>query len=249
VRTLSQEDTVTKGVKIVIGCVGVLVLAIVATAVGMLAFAYWAKGKVEGVAGDFKKVAQLQEKADKNPFSRPADGIISEARLTKFLEVRKQVYSIYDLHRAEIEAVGKQKQADFSSVTKMAGLVQELRLAHAQGLVDAGMSQAEYAFLVEAVYKSAVADSVARSTNSRTAGEAYDKAKKASKEAMEEGLAEARRNGVEPPEGADKLAGALEGEMGSLPGADVPAENVALFRKHEAEIKKYAMSGLEWIGF
>jgi hypothetical protein len=29
---------------------------------------------------------------------------------------------------------------------------------------------------------------------------------------------------------------------------DAPAANVELFRKHEADLKKYAMSGLEWIG-
>jgi hypothetical protein len=29
---------------------------------------------------------------------------------------------------------------------------------------------------------------------------------------------------------------------------DVPKQNIDLFRKYEADIKKYAMSGLEWIG-
>jgi hypothetical protein len=29
---------------------------------------------------------------------------------------------------------------------------------------------------------------------------------------------------------------------------DVPPENIELFRRYEAEIKKYAMSGLELIG-
>jgi hypothetical protein len=29
---------------------------------------------------------------------------------------------------------------------------------------------------------------------------------------------------------------------------DVPPANIALFQKYEAEIKKYAMAGLEWIG-
>jgi hypothetical protein len=28
----------------------------------------------------------------------------------------------------------------------------------------------------------------------------------------------------------------------------VPPQNIALFRKHEAEIKKYAMGGLEFVG-
>jgi hypothetical protein len=29
---------------------------------------------------------------------------------------------------------------------------------------------------------------------------------------------------------------------------DVPAANLALFKKHEEDIRKYAMSGLEWVG-
>jgi hypothetical protein len=29
---------------------------------------------------------------------------------------------------------------------------------------------------------------------------------------------------------------------------EVPPANIALFRKHEAEIKQYAMGGLEWVG-
>ena len=29
---------------------------------------------------------------------------------------------------------------------------------------------------------------------------------------------------------------------------DVPPANIELFKKYEAEIKKYAMGGLEWIG-
>ena len=29
---------------------------------------------------------------------------------------------------------------------------------------------------------------------------------------------------------------------------DVPPANIALFKKYEADLKKYAMGGLEWIG-
>jgi hypothetical protein len=71
-------------------------------------------------------------------------------------------------------------------------LINELRLAQAQGLADVGMSEDEYLFIVEQVYKTMWAD-------------------------------------------ADK-------------SADVPPANLALFRKYENDIKKYAMGGLEWIG-
>ena len=29
---------------------------------------------------------------------------------------------------------------------------------------------------------------------------------------------------------------------------DVPPANIALFKKYEADLEKYAMGGLEWIG-
>jgi hypothetical protein len=50
---------------------------------------------------------------------------------------------------------------------------------------------------------------------------------------------------------AARSAGAPAAAASSSPSAapsDVPPGNIALFRKYEADIKKYAMGGLEWIG-
>ena len=193
------------GAKIAIGCVIAVVIAGIVVIVALGGLAFWAKGKAEQFTAEQSRITELEKKANANPFTRPADGAISEDRLLKFLDARKRVYAVYEAHKAEIDALGEKKQADFGDVRKGFNLINELRLAKAQGLADVGMSQDEYQFLVEQVYKSMGASEAAKP-------------------------------------GSDKSA--------SPPALDVtvPPANIALFRKHEADIKKYAMSGMEWIG-
>jgi hypothetical protein len=184
--------------------IAVVIAGIVAmVALGGLAF--WAKGKAEQFTGEQNRIAELQRKANANHFTAPADGVIAEDRLLKFLDARKRVYAVYEAHKAELDALGEKKQADFGDVRKGFNLINELRLAQAQGLADVGMSEDENRFLVEQVYKSMWASEAAKSATDKSASPA------------------------------------------TLDVA-VPAANIALFRKHEADIKKYAMSGLEWIG-
>jgi hypothetical protein len=92
---------------------------------------------------------------------------------------------VYEKHKEELDEMGKKKQGDFGDVRRGFALINELRLAQAQALADLAMSEDEYRFLVEQIYK---------------------------------------------------------------PPADVPPGNVTLLHKYEADIKRYAMGGLEWIG-
>lgn len=194
------------GGKVAIGCgIAVIVAGIVAVmALGGLAF--WAKGKAEEFTGEQRRIEELQRKANANPFTPPDDGAISEDRLQEFLEVRKRVYAVYEKHKEEFDAMVKKKQGDFGDVRKGFALINELRLAQAQALADLRMSEDEYRFLVEQVYKSMWAAEAAKASAPPAPAEA-------------------------PPA-----------------EAAVPPENIALFRKYEADIKKYAMGGLEWIG-
>ena len=178
------------GVKIAIGCVVVAVVLGIVAIVALGGLAFWAKGKAEQFTGEQSRIEELQRKANANHFTPPADGTIREDRLQKFLEVRRRVYAVYEQHKTELDEMGKKKQADFGDVRRGFALINELRLA--QGLADVGMSEHEYRFLVEQVYKTM--------------------------------WAEANKS------------------------TDVPPANLALFRKYEADIKKYAMGGLEWIG-
>jgi hypothetical protein len=180
------------GGKIAIGCGIAVVLAGIVTIVALGGLAFWVKGKAEQVTGEQRRIEELQRKANAHRFTPPADGTIREDRLQKFLEVRRRVYAVYERHKTELDEMGKKKQTDFGDVRKGFALINELRLAQAQALADVGMSEDEYRFLAEQVYRTMSAE-------------------------------------------ANK-------------STDVPPANLALFRQYEADIKKYAMGGLEWIG-
>lgn len=237
------------GAKIAIGCAVAVVLAGIVTLVALGGAVWWAKGKVETVAkqvtGDQEKIQELHEKANAHPFVRPADGVLAEARLLKFLDVRRRVFGIYEKHKDEIEARTNKEQPDFSDLTKGLSVVNEVRLAQAQALADAGMSEDEYRFMVETVYKTLVAAQVGGGQS----------ASQAARDAMQQ-TAEALK-GLEnaPPEVRDQMKAMAEQLQGNADAAaqtaeslDVPPENLELFKKYEAEIKKYAMGGLELIG-
>ncbi len=202
------------GGKIAIGCGIAALVAVVAVAVTVGGVAYWAKGKAESIAAEQKQITDLQEQANKNPFTEPEDGVIAEPRLLKFIEVRKRVYDVYVKNEAAIKALSenKQEKASLGDVRKAFALMNEIRLVQARAQVAEGMSDAEYAFLVQQVYKSSWAAGVADATGGKSVSEAVDQAREAAQ------------------------------------SMDVPAANIELFRKHEADLEKYAMSGLEWIG-
>lgn len=201
------------GGKIAIGCGIAALIAVVVVVLTVGAGIFWVKGKAEQVAAEQKQIQDFQEQANKNEFTEPADGVISEPRLLKFIEVRKRVYDVYVKNESAIKAMKDKKEGDLGDVRKAFSLMNEVRLAQARAQAAEGMSDAEYAFLVQQVYKSSWAAQVAESTGGKSVSEAA---------------------GETHDQGTSSL--------------DVPAANVELFRKHEADIKKYAMTGLEWIG-
>ncbi len=246
----------TKGVKIALGCAGAgcLVAAGVAAVVvfGIGAGAHWLKGKAESFVGQEQQIEDLKKKADAVPFDRPQGGVIAEARLLKFLEVRKRVSSVYEKHRADFERLKDKKDADFGDLQAAFSFLGEVRLALARAMAEVGMGEEEYQFMVQAVYQSAWASAVEKDAG-KPASEAMGDAMKKMGEAMEQGLEAARKEGV-PGAGdvSDDSVRKAQEEMQkaaeSMKALDAPRANVELFRKHEAEIKKYAMHGLELVG-
>ena len=149
--------------KIAIGCGIAVLLAGIVGVVALGGLAWWAKGKAEEFTGEQNRIEELRRKANANRFTPPADGEVSEDRLQKFLEARKRVYAVYEKHKDELDRMGKKKQGDFGDVRRGFALINELRLAQAQALADVGMSEDEYRFLVEQIYKSMWASEAARS--------------------------------------------------------------------------------------
>jgi hypothetical protein len=240
------------GGKIAIGCGIVALVAVVVVVLTVGAGIFWVKGKAEQVVAEQKQIQELQAEANKNPFAEPADGVISEPRLLKFIEVRKRVYDVYLKNEKTITALKDKKEGDFGDVRKAYNLANEIRLAQAKAQVTEGMSDAEYAFLVQQVYKSSWAAQVSEATGgksvSEAAGQAYDQAAQQMKKAAEAagGRDEASRKALE--KGMKDVEGQGEDVREATQSLDVPPANVELFRKHEADLKKYAMNGLEWIG-
>jgi hypothetical protein len=247
----------TTGAKVAIGCVVTVVLAGGAVIVVVGLGAWWAKGKVEEVAGNLgektKELERYQKKANANPFTAPADSVISEARLVKFIDVRKGVYAVYQAHQSEFERMKDKKEADLSDVMKLGGLIFDARLALTKGLADQGMNEEEYNFIVQQVYKSAWASAAQKETGKQPS-EAVKESAREAQEQFGEAMKQVRDSQGQKVSEEDqkKTASALQ-ELSEQAekGAEmmrVPQANIDLFRKYEADLKKYTMEGLAIAG-
>ena len=243
----------TTGAKVAIGCVLAVVLAGVAAITLVVGGAWWAKGKLEQVKGKTDEMERYQKKANANPFSVPADSIIPETRLVKFIDVRKGVYAVYQAHQPEFERMKDKKDADVSDLMSVTTLLFDARMALTKGLAEQGMSDQEYAFIVQQVYKSAWASAAQKETG-RQPSEAVKEGARQAKEQFGEAMKQVRDSQGQKvsEEDQQKAASALQ-ELSEQAekGAEmmrVPQANIDLFRKYEADLKKYAMEGLAMAG-
>lgn len=256
-----------KGAKIALGC-GCLVLLAGAAVVGIFGVgAFWAKSKVTELTGGLDKLASKsreleswEKKANANAYTAPADGVIAEDRFLKFLEARKRVFAVYQQYEPQFkELEAKTKAAGdkpsftdaMNGVGKVAELFGQIRLTQMKALAELGMNEQEYRDIQLAVYKSAWA-SESQKHSGKMPSEALAEAGQQMQEAMRQGLAQARKQGVPGTALSEEEQQKLQqgvGELGAAAKAlDAPKANVELFRKYEADIRKYAMGGLEVIG-
>jgi hypothetical protein len=238
--------------KVALGCFGVALLAMFLFVAGIVGLGYWAKNKVEEVAGGGAEVEAARKAANASPFTHPAGGIVAEDRLVKFIEVRASVYSVYEKYRGEIESrmakVKEGRSLDFGDISTGLTLIGELQRAESLALAKYAMSETEYAFITGEVYKSMWTDF--------GGGEAGKKAIKDAAKAAKEAAAAMKTAEGEgmPPEAKEALAKAHEEITASTEQAareieniGTAKENVVLFKKYEAELKKYAMPSLEFL--
>ena len=244
------------GAKIAIGC-GCFVMLAGAGVLGVVGVgAWWAKGKIEEVGvGIGEMTAQAEEseryekQANANPYTPKPNGVIAEDRLLKFIDVRREVHAVYQTYESQLKDIEKKAESSHEKLTlsevwtaggslaKMAG---DIRLAQMKALAAIGMSVSEYGEIQMAVYRSA------------WASESQSKSGQMPAEAVTGAMAEAAKQmpkGTLSEEDARKLEEDMKKaseEAGQT--LHVPRENVELFRKHEADLRKYAMSGLAFIG-
>ncbi len=243
-----------KGAKIAIGCgvvlVGLLLVAGIAAVLGVS----WIKGKAEGFTERARQTEEYKKKANANTFVRPADGVITEARLVKFIEVRKTVFAVYEKNRDLIESQKKRdsnSQPTFKDVTGTVSLFSEIIATQAKAQADAQMSDDEYRFMVEAIYKSGWASEFAKGSGGKSLSQVADETVKKTNEELQKAednpeLSEEARRAMR--EAREKMTAETSEARTTARALEVPPANIELFRKYESEIKKYAMTGLEAIG-
>ena len=261
------------GSKVALGCGCVVLLAGAAT-IGVVGMgAWWAKRKItqatgglERMTGRTEEMDRWERKANANAYTPPADRVIPEDRLLKFLETRKRIYSVYERYEADLRVIQRKAERSNDKLTPselwsaggtLAAAFGDIRLAQVKALAELGMSESEYRDIQLAVYKSAWASSMEKESGHLPAEAITQETAKAAREmekSMRTGLESARKERVP---GAESLsdedvrkiqehlarAGKEAGET-----LEVPRANVELFRKHEADIRKYAMNGLAYIG-
>lgn len=245
------------GVKVALGCLIAAVGAVVIGVVGVMMAGYWVKQKVttklEAIQGDQKQIDTYLQRAKANAFTPAPDGVITEAQLLKFLDVRKRIFAVYQKYGKEFEQLDKDHpkadaQASFQIFKSMMGAFNEVRLTNAQALAEVGMNPAEYAFLVGAVYRTYYAHEIAKSTGGKSASQVLEEAAKAVESASpspEAGESLEARQARE--EAQRQFRDGLRQVQEGAKALDVPPANLALFKKYEIEIKKYVMPGLELI--
>lgn len=244
----------SKGAKIALGCGIAFVVVMGGIAIVVGGVAWWGVGKARQVAekleGDQKRTEAALKRANANHFSEPADGVIAEDRLVRFLAVRKQLYGTYEKHKGLIDAQAQKKDPDLAALAQLPGIILELRTAKAEALADHAMSEDEFRWFFGAVYRNLVAASLGKDGGSVSevlgagAREMAEQAARAAEaaeanpsvpEEAKEQLREAARNARESAKQAAEATKSL----------DVPPANMALFKKYEAEILRYTMGGLE----
>jgi hypothetical protein len=261
------------GSKIALGC-GCLVLLAAAAVVGVVGMgAFWAKNKITEATGGLERMTaktdeidRWERKANANAYTPPSDRVIPEDRFLKFLETRKRIYSVYERYEADLREIERKADRSNDKLTPsqlwsaggtLAAAFGDIRLAQVKALAELGMSEKEYRDIQLAVYKSAWASSAEKESGRLPAEAVTQSTAEAAREmekSMRSGLESAQKQGVPgtaslSEEDLRKLRDHLE-HAGQEAGQalEVPRGNVELFRKHEADIKKYAMNGLAFIG-
>ena len=261
------------GAKIAIGC-GCFLLLGAAAVVGVVGMgAWWAKEKITEATGGLgtlaakaEEIERWERQANAHPYTAPADGVIPEDRFVKFLDTRKRVYSVYERYEADIRGLQKKAETAGDKLSpsdlltaggKLAEVFGAIRLEQMKALAELGMSETEYRDIQVAVYKSAWASSAETESGKLPAeavSESTSEAAKQMQDAMRAALEAAQKEGV-PGSGkvSDEDVRKLQEQMTKLgqdagKALEVPKANVELFRKYEADIKKYAMHGLAYVG-
>ena len=228
-----------------------------------------ATGGLDKMAAKADEIGRWEKQANANPYTPPGDGVIPEARFVKFLETRKRVYSVYEAQdEADLRALQKKSEAGGDKLSPSdlwsAGLLPR-RSARSASRHEGSRRGGGHERAGDTVHPG----------RGRAVGRASDAEKQSGKMPAEAGVGvdvaggegdggghargprgrACEREGAPgsqqlSPEDAEEKARDAMAQLGEDAGnaLAVPKANVELFRKYEADIKKYAMHGLAFIG-
>ena len=213
------------GAKIAIGC-GCVVLLGAAAVIGVLGVgAWWAKGKIEEASVGIDKMTAASEEIER--FEKQANANPYTPPAEGVIPAARLLKFIET--RKQVYAVYERYETELGELQKKAEKPDEkLTLSE---LWSAGGALAEMAGAVRLAQMKALASAGMSESEYRDIQLAVYTSAWTSETESESG-------GKLPAEAASE-GGALR----------VPRANVELFRKHQADIKKYAMHGLAFLGF
>lgn len=243
----------TNGVKgLLIGCVVLIFVGLVSVGVGGYFLKNWVQKKSAEVGNalgtkDSEYGKKTEELKKKYPFTAPADKVITEDELVRFLAVRKSLYSVWMQHEAEFKEMTQKKEA-VSSAFKGLEVMQEVRKVQVTALDSQHMGPDEYTFLDSSVYGvriKAMMDGL-RDGVLQTQIDTLDKQLK------EPNLSEdARKQLTEMRDNLQKsLVESKQSTQSTIAQetAAIPPQNMELFKRHQQEIDQYWMDGLQNLG-
>ncbi|MCI0417560.1 hypothetical protein L0222_32740 [bacterium] len=246
------------GIKVLlIGCISVVVIGVIALGVGGYFVKTWFTEKKEtfkNVLGTEdseygKKTAELNEKY---PFTPPADNIVRENQLQRFLAVRKEMNVVYKQHEAEIKKMTDKPNPTASDALGGLSIINDIHMAQLTGLQAQNMSKDEYEYLRRMVYINWVAMTVNQALESPKRDEMVEQQKRSLAE-LDQQLqnpdlpAEQRQQLQTTRDEMQKQFDLMNTEMERIEkGLEIiPKENIELFKKYDQEIKENGMLGLD----
>jgi hypothetical protein len=256
------------GMKVVLfGCLGIVVVGVIALGVGGWFVKSWVTEKAEDIEKVGKNIAGSEDSEygqriakvnEQYPFHRPEDNVITEGQLQRFLAARKSIHQVYKKYENEIKQLDQSSKENPLAALKGFGFLNDLRLAQAGALESQRMSKDEYEYLVSSVYSTWLTSEAKEALGGKTVVEFTNEQLQKSMDQLDQQLQnpnlpeDTRKQLLEMKEKTQKQMNEVLQDEGAKRAdeamASIPPQNIELFKKYEAEIKQYGMSGLEFIG-
>jgi len=174
------------------------------------------------MAGGGPALEAARREANSVRFSRPSNNLVSEDRLKKFIAVRATMFEVYEKYRPEIEAVAARAEAqavEAADLRTALSFSKELHQAEIGALGREKMPEAEYAFIQQQLQLS-ISGLTDPEEVARAAKRAEEEVEKAEKMGLSRETVDTIRRGMQ---------------------LSTPPENIALFKKYETYLQRYAM--------